>query len=120
MKMTLSDDQFHELRRLLGATAGLVFDDSRRDALAFCIGERLRATGCDSVMSYLQMLAHPDGEQERQSLLDEVTIPETHFFRTPPQIVALRRHVLPQLLRDAVERDRKLTIWSAGCSTGEE
>jgi chemotaxis protein methyltransferase CheR len=120
MRMPLSDDEFDALRRLLGSSAGLVFDDSRREALAFCVSERVRVTGCENVAAYLRLLAQPDAEPERQSLLDEVTIPETHFFRNPPQITALRGHVLPQLLRDAGERDRKLTIWSAGCSTGEE
>jgi chemotaxis protein methyltransferase CheR len=105
---------------LLGTAAGLVFDDSRRDALAFCVTERVRASGCPDVAAYLRMLTQPQSEQERQALLDEVTIPETHFFRNPPQIAALRRHVLPQLLKEAVDRGRKLTVWSAGCSTGEE
>jgi chemotaxis protein methyltransferase CheR len=120
MRLQLSDAEFDDLRALLGRTAGLVFDDSRREALAFCVTERLQATGCSNAASYLSMLSQPESEEERQALLDEVTIPETHFFRNPPQIAALRRHVLPQLLKEAVERDRKLTVWSAGCSTGEE
>ncbi|MFL6241030.1 MAG: CheR family methyltransferase, partial [Actinomycetes bacterium] len=120
MRIKLTDVEFDEIRRLLGKSAGLVFDDSRRDALAFCVGERVRASGCSDVMSYLQMLSTPEAEEERQALLDEVTIPETHFFRNPPQITALRRHVLPHLLKEAAGRGRKLTIWSAGCSTGEE
>ena len=46
---------------------------------------------------------------------------ETHFFRNAPQMEALRRRVLPDLLRRAAGREgRPLTIWSAGCSTGEE
>jgi chemotaxis protein methyltransferase CheR len=121
MKLQLSDTEFDALRTLLGKAAGLVFDDSRRDALAFCVGERMRSTGCDTAAAYLTLISAPSGEAERQALLDEVTIPETHFFRNPPQITALRRHVLPQLLKDAAERgDRRLRVWSAGCSTGEE
>ena len=104
----------------MGFAAGLVFDDSRRDALAFCVSERMRQTGMWRRRGVPPHACSPDAEQERQSLLDEVTIPETHFFRNPPQIAALRRHVLPQLLKEAIDRDRKLTIWSAGCSTGEE
>ena len=57
---------------------------------------------------------------ERQRLLDAVTVQETHFFRNAPQMEVLRRRVLPELLRRAAGRDRPLTIWSAGCSTGEE
>jgi chemotaxis protein methyltransferase CheR len=121
MKLVLSDAEFDRLRALLGKAAGLVFDDSRRDALAFCVGERIRTVGVETAAAYLDLISAPTGEAERQALLDDVTIPETHFFRNPPQITALRRHVLPQLLKDAAERgDRRLRIWSAGCSTGEE
>ena len=49
-----------------------------------------------------------------------MTVQETHFFRNAPQMEALRRRILPELLRRAAGRDRPLTIWSAGCSTGEE
>jgi chemotaxis protein methyltransferase CheR len=84
------------------------------------VAERLRATGANGVHSYLAMLDGEAGTSERQRLLDGVTVQETHFFRNEPQIEALRRRVLPELLRRAVGRDRPLTIWSAGCSTGEE
>ena len=66
------------------------------------------------------MLSGPGGAPERQQLIDVVTIQETHFFRNPPQIRALRQHVLPELIRRSTSLNRPLTIWSAGCSTGEE
>lgn len=60
---------------------------------------------------------------ERGDLLDRLTesltIGETHFFRIAPQIAALQQVVLPDLIkRHATER--RLSLWSAGCSTGEE
>ena len=116
---SLSDEQFGAIARLLHDTAGLAFDESRRDSIAFSIGERMRQSGHANVASYLSMLTGPAGATERQALLDEVTIPETHFFRNPPQIRALRTHVLPELLRQAAS-SRRIRIWSAGCSTGEE
>jgi chemotaxis protein methyltransferase CheR len=119
MKRPLSDAEFGELAGLLHRTAGLAFDDTRRDSLAYSVNERMRACGCATVADYLRLLADPSGAAERQALLDEVTIPETHFFRNPPQIRALRQHVLPELMRQAAGR-RTLRIWSAGCSTGEE
>jgi chemotaxis protein methyltransferase CheR len=114
----LSDEQHTAVAKLLRDTAGLSFDNSRRESIAYSVGERLRATGCPDVASYLARLTADDGD-ERQALLDEVTIPETHFFRNPPQIRALRTHVLPELLRQA-GTTKRLRIWSAGCSTGEE
>ena len=117
MKVTLTPPQFDALRALLAKAAGLVFEDSRRESMAYSVAERLRATGAADVASYLGMLDDP---VERQLLLDEVTIQETHFFRNPPQVRALRTHVLPELLRHAEANGKRLRIWSAGCSTGEE
>ncbi len=116
-RVVLTDAHFAQLRILLADLAGLVFDETRRDSMAFSISERLRVTHASDVSSYLSML---DQAAERQALLDEVTIQETHFFRNPPQIRALRAHVLPELLRHAATHGRRLRIWSAGCSTGEE
>ena len=116
--LALTDEQYAALRALLARAAGLVFDEQRRDSVAFGVAERLRATGVGTVADYLPLL---DGREERQRLLDEVTIQETHFFRNPPQVRALRTHVLPELLRAAQARgERRLRVWSAGCSTGEE
>ncbi len=112
----LTDEQFERLRSLLARLAGLAFEPSRRDSLGYCVAERRRATGAADVDAYLELLDDPG---ERQHLLDEVTIQETHFFRNPPQMRALRTHVLPELLR-AAQDTRRLRIWSAGCSTGEE
>jgi len=116
-RVVLSTAEFNALAALLHAAAGLAFDDSRRESLSYSVAERMRAAGCDDVLAYLTLVR--DDSKERQSLLDEVTIPETHFFRNPPQIRALRKYVLPELLRLA-NSTKRLRIWSAGCSTGEE
>jgi chemotaxis protein methyltransferase CheR len=55
------------------------------------------------------------------ALLNEITIGETCFFRNQPQLDALRKIVIPNILRAKPSLPlRKLRIWSAGCSTGEE
>ncbi len=118
-KVALDDADYARVRLLLSRAAGLVFDESRRDSMGYSIGERLRATGIGTVTQYLDEVCAP-GSLERQRLIDEVTIQETHFFRNPPQMRALRAHVLPELIRHASTHGRRLRIWSAGCSTGEE
>lgn len=115
----MSDEQYAAIARLLRDTAGLAFDESRRESIAYSISERMRVTSAADVSSYLALLTSSADDGERQALLDEVTIPETHFFRNPPQIRALRTHVLSELLRQS-RGSKRLRIWSAGCSTGEE
>jgi chemotaxis protein methyltransferase CheR len=121
MKVDMTVDEFERLRQYLHDAAGLVFDASRRDSLAYAVGERLPQTQCETVGAYLDLVASPAGAAERQSLLDEVTIPETYFFRNPPQIRALRNHVLPALVKQATASgSKRIVVWSAGCSTGDE
>ena len=117
---TLTDAEYAALAGFLAQQAGLVFDQSRRPALASIVGDRIATTGAADLGAYLARISAPAGADERQRLLDDVTIPETHFFRNPPQMEALRRRLLPELMRRAVARGRTLTVWSAGCSTGEE
>ncbi|MDQ1667864.1 MAG: chemotaxis protein methyltransferase CheR, partial [Actinomycetota bacterium] len=120
MSAPLQDGDFAAVRAYLSDAAGLVFDENRRAGLAAVVAERLAATGAPTVTDYLGALARRGGAEERQRLIDRVTVQETYFLRNPPQIDALRHRVLPDLLRRTAQRDRPLTIWSAGCSTGEE
>lgn len=120
MSAQLSDTDFAAVRDYLAKTAGLVFDENRRAGLAVVVADRLHASGARGVVSYLAGLQGAAGEVERTRLLDGVTVQETHFFRNAPQMDALRSRVLPDLMRRAARRKRPLTIWSAGCSTGEE
>ncbi|WP_281357686.1 chemotaxis protein CheB [Aromatoleum diolicum] len=56
---------------------------------------------------------------EIQTLFKELLINVTSFFRDPEAFVALKREILPRLLRDKPDA-YVLRIWVAGCATGEE
>jgi chemotaxis protein methyltransferase CheR len=63
----------------------------------------------------------PDREGELRQLLNEITIGETCLFRSQPQLDALRKVILPEIVTETTRHiTRRLRIWSAGCSTGEE
>jgi len=116
----LSDDEYNATSQALSRLAGLVFDASRRAALSAIMHDRLEGCGSGSIQEYLAFVESPRGANERQRLLDAVTIQETHFYRNLPQVDALRREVLPGLVARARNSGRPITVWSAGCSTGEE
>jgi chemotaxis protein methyltransferase CheR len=53
------------------------------------------------------------------AMVSALNVSETHFFRGAPQIKVLEQRILPELI-DRRRRERRLRIWSVGCSTGEE
>jgi chemotaxis protein methyltransferase CheR len=109
--------QLAALREVIQAAAGLIVDESRTDVLVAAVTRRMRSTGDGCPADYLDRLIQDPAEL--YELLELVVVRETHFARIPPQIEALRRVILPDLIaRRAAER--RLRIWSAGCSTGEE
>ncbi len=65
------------------------------------------------------LLAAPHSRREIEILASHLTVGETYFFREPESLRALEAQVLPELMR-ARAAGRRLRIWSAGCSTGEE
>ncbi|HTP69315.1 MAG TPA: protein-glutamate O-methyltransferase CheR [Dongiaceae bacterium] len=71
---------------------------------------------------YFQFLSTPARrDAETRELLNEITIGETCLFRSIPQINALHNLILPEIVAERQKIGlRKLRVWSAGCSTGEE
>ena len=67
------------------------------------------------------LTAQPSRDGELRHLLNEITIGETCLFRSQPQLDALRKVILPEIVAEKTKQvTKRLRIWSAGCSTGEE
>jgi type IV pilus assembly protein PilK len=99
---------------------GLCFSDSRLWFLRQSLWERMRLRGTQSYREYYHYVATPPaGEAEWLALLEGLLNHETGFFRHPPSFTALSEHVLPERLGDR-STAAPLTMWSAGCSTGQE
>ncbi|RYE84658.1 MAG: protein-glutamate O-methyltransferase CheR, partial [Myxococcales bacterium] len=115
----LDDASRRVLLQLLRETAGLEFSTDTSFVLERRLQDRLVALSLDSFDDYVRLLRSPAGRAELEHVLDEVTTHETYFFREEYQLRAFRDELLPRL-HALAERRRRMTIWSAGCSTGEE
>jgi len=83
------------------------------------VGQHVDQSG----LELLEHLRKKPQALEWEALLEAATIPETHFYRVAPQMLALEREILPELLLRPTQQNhvsRSLRIWSAGCSSGEE
>lgn len=116
----LSPDVFRLLRDLVNEHAGLDFHDDAFYAFERRLAERVSALSLLSFDDYYQYLRFdPAGVRELDEMVDLLTTKETYFFRQDYQLRALSRELLPRLAEDNAS-SRRLTIWSAGCATGEE
>jgi chemotaxis protein methyltransferase CheR len=112
--------EFRLLRELFNEHAGLVFGAETRLVMERRLRERLAALGLSSFSEYYQLLRYDErGRAELEEALDLVTINETYFLREAYQLRAFKDEVLPAL-RSAPHGRERLSVWSAGCSTGEE
>lgn len=118
----MTDAEFGALRDLIYKVAGISLGDNKKQLLVARLGRRLRMLGLATFAHYHQRLVAEDpGGDEMREMLNCVTTNKTDFFRENHHFEYLRDHVL----REAKERaarggPRRLRIWSAGCSTGEE
>ena len=85
-------------------------------------GRRMKELEVKTPREYWDRLtAHASRDAELRQLLNELTIGETCLFRSQPQLDALRKVILPELAAEKIKQvTKRLRIWSAGCSTGEE
>ena len=116
------DPELVRIRDLVYQVAGIFHPDNKLRLLLDRCGRRMKELKVASLREYLECLTlRPTRQAEMVALLNEITIGETCFFRNQPQLDALRQIVVPKILEAKAQFPiRRLRIWSAGCSTGEE
>lgn len=116
------DPDLVRIRDLVYQVAGIFHPDNKLRLLFDRCGRRMKELKTPSLREYFECLTvKPMRQAELIALLNEITIGETCFFRSPSQLGALRQIVIPKVLEAKSKFSlRRLRIWSAGCSTGEE
>jgi chemotaxis protein methyltransferase CheR len=99
----------------------MYFHATKKYFLESRLARRMEATGTRTHNDYYLLLRSPRGTEELKYLMDEITTNETYFFRNVPQLNALETKLLPEIVAIKSKMGfRKLRIWSAASSSGEE
>lgn len=115
----VSEHELSEVRALLESRSGLLFDGSRERFFVGRVREHIAAKRMAHGSDLLRSIRASNVEYE--ALLERLLTQETSFFRYPDVFDAFQKRVLPEMhMKKFWENPRKLRIWSAGCSTGEE
>jgi chemotaxis protein methyltransferase CheR len=110
-------EDFEALRKLVKQITGINLSDQKRELVYGRLARRLRALQLQSFAEYRDVLAR-DGGQEIAQFCNAITTNLTAFFREPHHFEYLREQLLAPMANSGAAR--RLRIWSAGCSTGEE
>jgi chemotaxis protein methyltransferase CheR len=114
----LTDSEFKRLRELVHARTGIALSESKRELLYGRLARRLRKLKLSSFAEYCR-LVETDESAELQELTNAITTNLTSFFREDYHFKQLSLEALPQI-ESKRAGTRRIRLWSAGCSTGEE
>jgi chemotaxis protein methyltransferase CheR len=106
-----------DLREFINRESGLSYDDKARQLIERRIAPRLVELKLTSFAEYVRLVkTQPD---ELDWVYETLTTKETYFFRQEYQFQAFEQELLPLIVQQGGAQSR-LTVWSAGCSSGEE
>jgi chemotaxis protein methyltransferase CheR len=116
----ISDADFALFRTLIYRDAGIHLSEAKKALLVGRLASRLRDLGVTSFRAYFKRVE--SDEAERHLMLERICTHETHFFREPQHFALLEQVLLPLVANDAAagRRSRRVRVWSAGCSSGQE
>jgi chemotaxis protein methyltransferase CheR len=109
----LSETTFERIAALMHGSIGLAFAASKKPLISSRLAPRIQRLGLDSFEDYLGLIESDDDGGEFQMAVDLLTTNETYFFREPEHYKLLERELV-------ATRPRKLAVWSAASSFGDE
>ncbi len=119
-EIPVKDSEFLLLRDFIYEASGIYIANNRKYLIENRLSARVRALGLSNFSEYHSYLKNKDSSKtELNKLYENITTNETFFFRNIPQLDSVRDVVFRQLIK-LNAKSKKLRIWSAGCSSGEE
>lgn len=114
--IVLTDAQFIEISEMVRRLAGINLHDGKKQLVKARLNKRLRILGMKDFRQYLTYLEKDSSGTELTTMLDVLSTNLTSFFRQPDQFDFLGKYLADRFRSGS----RRLRIWCAGCSSGEE
>ena len=118
----MTPQEFRGFRDLIHRETGIWLRDGKQAMLSARLARRMRHHGLEDYSAYLTHVQRvQDGGKELAELINCITTNKTSFFREKHHFDFLAQTLLPEAVAAAKPGSpRRLRIWSAACSTGEE
>lgn len=116
--VTLTENDFARIAKIAKSNWGLNLETAKIPLIRSRLGRRLTALELDSFSAYCQILERGESS-EAEHFISALTTNVTNFYREIHHFEFLESRVFPELIKGA-RSGKKVRIWSAGCSTGQE
>jgi len=113
-----TERDFKLVQKLVADHTGINLTDAKKDLVYGRLSKRIRKLDLSSFQEYISYV-EDDHESELINFINAITTNLTSFFRENHHFEYLRNTLIPELIARN-EDTRRIRIWSAGCSTGEE
>lgn len=114
-----TEADFRRIKSMLYEQSGITLSDSKATLVYSRLARRLRALGLSTFSEYCDLVVSADATEERQAMLNSLTTNLTRFYREPHHFDHLRDRVLQPMVGE-IRSGKRLRIWSAASSTGQE
>ncbi|MBF0119816.1 MAG: tetratricopeptide repeat protein [Desulfobacterales bacterium] len=116
----IGDDLLESFKEFISSNTGISIRKQDTDNFKKILSERIKLLNLESPNKYYDLLINSyDGRVEIRNLSNLLTTGESYFFRDKGQISTLKNFILPEIFKKK-EKEKRIRILSAGCSTGEE
>jgi chemotaxis protein methyltransferase CheR len=117
----MTAQEFIRLSEFIHAQCGIKMPPGKKIMLEARLQKRLKSVGAATFGEYCEYLFNsPNSQDELVQMINAVTTNKTDFFREPGHFHILIDTVLPSFIDPASGSGSCFTVWSAGCSSGEE
>lgn len=114
----MTNTDFHSIVKLAAEHTGISLSDQKKDMIYSRLSRRIRSLKLTSFEGYLSYFS-TNRERELSDFINTITTNLTSFFRESHHFDYLEKNVIPEL-KKVHKVDKKIRIWSAGCSSGQE
>ncbi|MFP4459800.1 MAG: CheR family methyltransferase [Candidatus Zixiibacteriota bacterium] len=121
MPLTLTQSEFDLLRNFIKTECGIDLPDGKEYLIESRLSNLMAISGSKSYLDLYHKASRDKTNKFRDKIIDAITTNETSWFRDDHPYTVLEKYVLPERIKYFMnKKTRKIRIWSAACSTGQE
>lgn len=117
-EFSMTETDYRFISQTVYDECGIVLTEQKKDMVYSRLARRIRALKLPNFSRYIEYLEN-NKDKEFVEFINAITTNLTSFFREPHHFDFLKQTILPEMKRNH-QLDRRVRIWSAGCSTGME